>query len=99
MAINVIKPISPISGDKLVKKPTKSVGKNAFDDILQKSMNDINDNLNLANDHIDNILKGSDEDFHKYIIDAQKTEISFQLTMQIRNKVVDAYKEIMRMQV
>lgn len=100
MAIDAINPISNVQNPTVVaNKNTNNVGKNSFDDIFQKSLSEINSNLNVSESQMDNILIGSDEDFNSYLINSQKTEISLQLTMQIRNKVIDAYKEIMRMQV
>lgn len=97
-----IEPISSVTSvlqnDKILNKKS-NINKNIFDDILKKSTDEINNSLNLANGQMDNIIQGSDEDFHKYLINAQKTEISLQLTLQIRNKVIDAYKEIMKMQI
>lgn len=44
------------------------------------------------------LLAGQSDDMTGLLIDAQKAEIALNLTMQLRNKVVDAYNEIMRMQ-
>ena len=45
------------------------------------------------------LLIGKSDDLAGLLIDAQKAEISLNLALQIRNKVLDAYNEIMRMQV
>ena len=45
------------------------------------------------------LLTGQSDDLAGLIIDAQKAELSLNLALQIRNKVLDAYNEIMRMQV
>lgn len=90
---------SVLQNDKIVNNNKSNINKNIFDDILKQSTDEINNSLNLANVQMDNIIQGSDEDFHKYLINAQKTEISLQLTLQIRNKVIDAYKDIMKMQI
>ena len=45
------------------------------------------------------LLTGEADDISGLLIDAQKAELSLNLALQIRNKVVDAYNEIMRMQV
>jgi len=46
----------------------------------------------------DRFLRGEDEQIHKVALDAQRAELSLDLFLQVRNKVVDAYQEIMRMQ-
>ena len=61
------------------------------------------DNAN-ATDHQDRVsmielLTGETDDLSGLLIDAQKAELALQLTLQIRNKLIDAYNEVMRMQV
>ena len=48
---------------------------------------------------VDRFLSGEGEELHHVAMAAQKAELSFDLFMQVRNKVVSAYQEIMRMQV
>ena len=45
------------------------------------------------------LLMGESDDLSGLLIDAQKAELSLQLALQIRNKVLDAYNEVMRMSV
>jgi len=45
------------------------------------------------------LLMGQSDDLAALIIDAQKAELSLNLALQIRNKFIDAYNDIMRMQV
>jgi len=45
------------------------------------------------------LLMGEGDDLSRLLIDAQKAELSLQLALQIRNKVIDAYNEVMRMSV
>jgi len=45
------------------------------------------------------LLAGQSDDLSGLLLDAQKAELSLNLALQIRNKVIDAYTEIMRMQV
>lgn len=44
-------------------------------------------------------MAGESEDLHKVALDQQRAAISFDLFLQVRNKVVQAYQEVMRMQV
>ncbi len=45
------------------------------------------------------LLTGDVNNLHQAVIDSEKATIALSLTVQIRNKVIDAYNEIMRMQV
>ena len=52
-----------------------------------------------ANQSVENFLAGKNEDVHTAVLATQRADLSFELFMQVRNKVVSAYQEIMRMQV
>ena len=51
-----------------------------------------------ADTKIGNFLAGEGEELHNVIISTQKADLSFELFQQVRNKVVQAYQEVMRMQ-
>ena len=71
----------------------------SFSDILSGSMKTAADAD--ATDKISTLqlLAGQSDDLSGMLIDAQKAELSLNLALQIRNKVLDAYNEIMRMSV
>ena len=48
---------------------------------------------------IELLLKGDPVDLHQVMISVEKTDIAFRLAVQLRNKLVRAYEEVMRMQV
>jgi flagellar hook-basal body complex protein FliE len=47
---------------------------------------------------VQKFLRGDSDELHSTILATQKAELAFQLGLQVRNKVVDAYQEIMKMQ-
>jgi flagellar hook-basal body complex protein FliE len=47
---------------------------------------------------VQQFLTGENEELHTTILATQKAELAFELGLQVRNKVVDAYQEIMKMQ-
>ncbi|MCC6363830.1 MAG: flagellar hook-basal body complex protein FliE [Bryobacterales bacterium] len=47
---------------------------------------------------VDSLLRGEDQEVHDVVLAAQRAELSFEYFLQVRNKVVSAYQEIMRMQ-
>jgi flagellar hook-basal body complex protein FliE len=51
-----------------------------------------------ASASVEHFLAGEGEELHTTILATQRAELSFELFMQARNKVVSAYQEIMRMQ-
>jgi len=71
----------------------------SFGDFLQNAINETN-NLQLESTQItEDFLTGKTDDIHSVMIAGEKANLALQFTMQVRNKVVDAYKEIMNMQV
>jgi flagellar hook-basal body complex protein FliE len=50
-----------------------------------------------ADKQVEGLLNGEGNDVHSAMIAVEKANLSFQLMMQVRNKIVDAYQEIARM--
>ena len=48
---------------------------------------------------IDRFLSGEGEELHQVALKTQEADLSFELFLQARNKIVSAYQEVMRMQV
>ena len=71
----------------------------SFSDTIKNYIKSVNNDQIAANNSIERFLKGEEKDIHNTMISIQKADISLQLMMQIRNKLVSAYQEIMRIQV
>ncbi len=69
-----------------------------FADVLAGSMKTV-ERLGIeARQSAERFLAGEGEELHQVALSAQRAELSFDLFLQVRNKVVTAYQEIMRMQ-
>ena len=76
----------------------KAEGK-SFGDLLSASISKANE-LQLEADHgIRELAAGRNKNIHETMLMLEKADTSFRLMMQVRNKIIDAYREIMRMQV
>ncbi|MFC1718820.1 flagellar hook-basal body complex protein FliE [Candidatus Poribacteria bacterium] len=73
--------------------------KGNFLDVLKKSVEKVNTLQNQADAAIDDLVLGDNKDIVQTMIKVEQVDISFRLMMQIRNKIVKAYEEVMRMQV
>ena len=71
----------------------------SFGDYLNNAVSKVNDLQIEAQDYKKLLATGDIADLHSVMIATEKANIAFQLTMSIRSKVVDAYREIMRMQI
>ena len=78
---------------------TKDVEESKFGNVLTQAMQEIDHLQNESHQEIEKVLGGDITDVHSAMIAMQKADLSFQMMMQIRNKLVEAYHEIMRMQV
>lgn len=70
----------------------------AFHKVLNTAIQAVESQSQTASESIERFLSGEGEDLHKTILAAQRAELSFELFQQVRNKAVQAYQEIMRMQ-
>lgn len=68
----------------------------SFEEVLKGAISDVN-NLQISSDkQVTSLLKGESQDLHGTILAVQQADTSFKLMMQVRNKIVEAYKEIAR---
>lgn len=70
-----------------------------FGDALKNAIQEVNALQNQSVEMKTKLVTGEIQDIHQVMIASEKANLAFQLTLQIRNKVVEAYQEIMRMQV
>ncbi len=74
----------------------KSTG---FGEILKDAISTVNELQKQSDQEIQKLMTGESQDLHNTVIAMQKADLSFQMMMQVRNKIVQAYQEIMRMQI
>lgn len=70
-----------------------------FLDSLTSAITKANDIQMQASQAVDALMTGQTQDLHRTMVALQQADVSFQLMMQIRNKLVAAYEEIQRMQI
>lgn len=74
-------------------------GGESFGSTISKAVEAIEKSQKGAEEEIARAVSGESEDLHKTIIALQTADLHFQLGLQVRNKLVGAYEEIMRIQV
>ena len=98
MQIEALK-LAPITGKLIETSESAKQPEKPFDEFLTDALNNVNQLQNEAKQASLNLATGKIQDIAEVTIAAEKATIALQLTMQVRNKVVDAYQEVMRMQV
>lgn len=71
----------------------------SFSELLASSITEVNGLQQEANKAIQNLATGKSKNLHETMLAVEKAEIAFKTMNQIRSKVIDAYKEVMRMQI
>jgi flagellar hook-basal body complex protein FliE len=74
-------------------------GTRTFGDFLQESLSKVNSLQQEANVAMEKLASGESQNLHETLLAVEKAEISFKTMNQIRTKVLDAYREIMKMQI
>jgi flagellar hook-basal body complex protein FliE len=75
-----------------------STTEGGFREILDSAIDDMQHLETQAEAKVSGVLEGNGTDVHSALIAVEKADLSFQLMMQVRNKIVSAYEEISRMQ-
>ncbi|MGA9527434.1 MAG: flagellar hook-basal body complex protein FliE [Terriglobales bacterium] len=77
---------------------TVSGGGGNFADTLKSAIGSV-DQLNQTSDsQVTELLHGDRQDIHNVMIAVEKADVSFQLMMQVRNKILNAYQEVSKLQ-
>jgi flagellar hook-basal body complex protein FliE len=80
-----------------VAAPSPGDGGNSFKNILSSAIGEVEGSRSDAAKSVEQFLSGNGEDLHSTILATQRADLEFQMFMQVRNKVVSAYQEIMKM--
>jgi flagellar hook-basal body complex protein FliE len=81
------------------KAPSSEKGAGSFASVLKSSLTEVNQMQQKADAAISALATGDKVSLHDTMIAMEQADVSFRLMMQVRNKIVEAYQEILRMQV
>jgi len=90
------------TGKSTGKAPGNAPGKAegaSFTDVLKDSIHKVNSLQNEADKAIEGLAKGEAKNIHDAMIAIEKANLSFNMMLQVRNKILAAYEEIMRTQI
>lgn len=87
------------SNDQLIKKTSPHEVNKNFAAMLNESLHTVNESQIQSDKATEKMIKGEKIDLHEVMIASQKASVSLALTMEVRNKAVEAYQEIMRMSI
>ena len=92
---------SQIQSGKMKKDLLGSVdkGQKTFADTLTDAVNEVNALQKTADKKMEDLAPGRAKSLPDVMIAAEKADIALKLMVQVRNKIIDAYQEVMKMQV
>jgi len=82
-----------------VAQPAAPTGPKSFKEFLAESIGEVKRLENQADTTIKQLVAGEIKDVTDAVMAVEKADMAFQTMMQVRNKMVAAYEEIMRMQI
>lgn len=85
--------------DTKIKTEESSGSSTTFGDLLKDALQNANKDQLNADSATQELIAGRSRDLHGTVLAVEKADISFRLLTQVHNKVLDAYREIMKMQV
>jgi len=97
--IDGIQGLTPTTPTELDPK-VASVGNSdapKFDDMLKGFLKDVNQMQNNADQSIQKMVSGEIKDVHQVMLAVEEAKVAFNMMLEIRNKTMDAYNELIRM--
>ena len=89
----------------LQPRPPSSIGREeagsgkSFGQALENALREVDQSLTTADQEATDFVVGKGGDLHNVMIELEKADLQFRTIVQVRNKLLEAYKEVMRMQV
>lgn len=80
-------------------QPLAKVSPNSFANQLLAEISSVNNKLNTAETSLQDMAAGKSSNIHHVMLALEEAKMSFELMMQVRNKLLDGYQDILRMQV
>ncbi len=79
--------------------PAAKPGGDSFSNLLGKMVAEVNGKQSAAAEAVNNLQGGDNVSLHQAVIAMEEANVSFQLLVEVRNKMLEAYKEVMQMQI
>ncbi len=73
--------------------------KESFGNMLTRAVNNVDQTLKESDQNVQDFIAGKTDNVHDVMISMQRAQISFQMMVEIRNKAIETYNEISRMQI
>lgn len=100
VSFQTVQQAMPTSANNTVSNSnTPYEAQNSFASVLQDAIDQVNNSQNNADSMTTQLINGGNVDLSQVMVAQQEANITLQTAVQVRNKVIDAYQQIMNMQV
>jgi flagellar hook-basal body complex protein FliE len=100
MALVPIQPLPPaqsLAQLEPLKPAASGAGAGDFGKLVNNVLQDVNQTQNQASDAVAQLAAGKTDNVHQVMIALGKAEVSFNYMLEVRNRLLDAYKQVMQM--
>lgn len=80
-------------------RTSTGVGSAGFEALVRDGLGQVNQKLQLSELDLRRVAQGDATDLHRVMLRLEEARLGFQLLMQLRNRALEAYQDLMRMQV
>jgi len=94
-ALTAIEAGAPLSMPESARVPAST----SFGSMVDEAVNQLNEKLMTSQVDLQNLALGNVQNLHEMMIRMEETRLAFQVALQVRGRVLDAYQEVMRMQI
>ena len=96
--------IAPLPGGDISELPSSlpsasPASGSDFSSLLGKMVSEVNAQQNISAQNVNALQSGQNVPLHQAVISMEEASVSFQLMVEVRNKLLESYQEIMRMQI
>ena len=70
-----------------------------FESWVAQEITEVDSHIKAADQSVRNLALGNDESLHGAMLSLEKAKLSFEFLVQVRNRVLEGYQEVMRMQI
>lgn len=102
MSVEAVGFLPPVAASAASPAPVVAAGASpaaGFADLFARGLGEVNGQLVASQSELQGLAVGDAQNLHQLMIRLEETRLAFQLMVQVRNRLLEAYQEVMRMQV
>lgn len=88
-----------LGADALPPNAFQNAAPSAFGQMVSQGINEVNQELLVSQTNLQQLAVGNVQNLHQIMIQLEESRLSFQLLLQVRNRLLDTYQDLMKMQI